>query len=602
MSSLLVHPHYSTQDSWRGTGVGKYQEQRERGLPRAAADTQGIPCFTGGLPTPPATRMMHVAPLAVQPHSYGTHYTDSFSSNSRAHQHVDHTSRIPQQYTKPSASTYGGIAMPADDRPVQQPEIASHLQIPESVNKSKGSLAEFAAEIASLFWFETADTLDYAESLPLDAFPDRGLSADAIPSPGFRKWVTTILSTTQVGKNVILLGLLFIYRLKQFNPGVSGKRGSEFRLLTIALMLGNKFLDDNTYTNKTWAEVSGISVTEIHIMEVEFLSNMRYDLYVSAEEWEEWKVKLGRLGSFYEKASRMRSSSTPAPLTPTSHNSPHKLPSPPSTHSAYSHMGPSTGSYHQLPNPVVNAPHLNSSPSRHQRYSSVDVLDSRKRSLDLSDELPPAKRLHHSPQHLPVPNYAPNNVTTSIPPQPWVAAPNTVRPDMPRLPVPRAPATANITQNQLAPLNLPATRAMASVVAPSNGTSWSHGTPAVAQSHSATPINPGLGEIPRIHSHSNSTHTSPNGHGPALPGLSPSYFLTNRSSPYRPVRNVNTLLIPPPSAALHNHVRNVGLEQMHYQPLSKVSSERFAGPVPYNKHDPWHQSNTPLTLKYPHHF
>ncbi|KAI9872942.1 MAG: hypothetical protein M1823_008041, partial [Watsoniomyces obsoletus] len=104
---------------------------------------------------------------------------------------------------------------------------------------------------------------------------------------------------------------MFIYRLKKFNPSVSGKKGSEFRLLTVALMLGNKFLDDNTYTNKTWAEVSGISVTEIHIMEVEFLSNMRYDLYVSELEWKDWKSTLGLLGSFYEKALKFVSGPSP---------------------------------------------------------------------------------------------------------------------------------------------------------------------------------------------------------------------------------------------------------------------------------------------------
>ena len=45
---------------------------------------------------------------------------------------------------------------------------------------------------------------------------------------------------TQVSQNVILLALMFIYRLKRLNPGVKGKVGSEFRLLTVALMLGNK--------------------------------------------------------------------------------------------------------------------------------------------------------------------------------------------------------------------------------------------------------------------------------------------------------------------------------------------------------------------------
>lgn len=66
------------------------------------------------------------------------------------------------------------------------------------------------------------------------------LVPEAFPSTGFLKWVTTILSTTQVTQNVILLALLFIYRLKKQNPTVKGQPGSEYRLLTVALMLGNK--------------------------------------------------------------------------------------------------------------------------------------------------------------------------------------------------------------------------------------------------------------------------------------------------------------------------------------------------------------------------
>lgn len=66
------------------------------------------------------------------------------------------------------------------------------------------------------------------------------LEKEALPSSGFRKWVVTILSTTQVTDNVIILALLFIYRLKTSNPAVKGNSGSEYRLLTVALMLGNK--------------------------------------------------------------------------------------------------------------------------------------------------------------------------------------------------------------------------------------------------------------------------------------------------------------------------------------------------------------------------
>ena len=95
-------------------------------------------------------------------------------------------------------------------------------------------------QITCLFWFESSIILHLVEESSVTPMPTSPLMSEAIPTMGFRKWVTTILSTTQVTPNVILLALMFIYRLKRLNPGVKGKLGSEFRLLTVALMLGNK--------------------------------------------------------------------------------------------------------------------------------------------------------------------------------------------------------------------------------------------------------------------------------------------------------------------------------------------------------------------------
>lgn len=95
-------------------------------------------------------------------------------------------------------------------------------------------------QITCFLWFESSYLLHRVEEssvLPLVQAP---LALDAIPSAGFRKWLANILSTTQVSQNVVLLALLFIYRLKKLNPSVKGKTGSEFRLITVALMLGNK--------------------------------------------------------------------------------------------------------------------------------------------------------------------------------------------------------------------------------------------------------------------------------------------------------------------------------------------------------------------------
>ncbi|KIV87499.1 hypothetical protein PV11_03040 [Exophiala sideris] len=579
--------------------------------------------FTSGLPTPPGSRNMNWGNL-------GSSYTSSVSDLSQQDRDLPWAGPgTSQQYRESSTTSNGSsyTSMPVSESSLYNRQaaeqnnvtsIAPHLQIPESVNKSKGSLAEFTAEITSLFWFETAETLQYAENLPIDKPTDRGLLSDATPTIGFRKWVTTIISTTQVGKNVVLLALMFIYRLKKFNPTVSGKRGSEFRLLTIALMLGNKFLDDNTYTNKTWAEVSGISVTEIHIMEVEFLSNMRYELYASAEEWNEWKSKLGRFGAFYDKASQLPSvheSKGTTPVTPTSQSFSHKLPSPPSprhTATPFTRSASSHSEYPTLPQPLPSALQLPNSPLRQQSYASNNHAEPRKRSLDLSAEAPPTKRQQQYPvsvqgaassatnshQYLPsslrIPsmhnnnNYADARLTpTSL--------------DIPRLDISRVQPSIGLPPSQLAPpqlapLSMPANRAMASVY-PATTVAYSHPvTPisAIPQSLFQSPI-PNLGDGSRSNSNYPSAHTSPsngfNTSTPTLPGLSPSYFLTHRTSPYRPVRHVNTLLIPPPSTALQAPVRNVPYDQIHYQPLSKTVSERHTGPLPFMQPDGWQRSN-----------
>ncbi|KAK5331939.1 hypothetical protein LTR93_000944 [Exophiala xenobiotica] len=582
--------------------------------------------FSSGLPTPPGSRAMAGVSLresyAGFPNDLSQHRSD-FSQNAvggsqglrefslmngDSHTFASTSNTNPDSYFRPAVDQNNVNA------------IAPHLQIPESVNKSKGSLAEFTAEITCLFWFETASTIQYAENLPKDHPVDGGLLPDAMPTIGFRKWVTTIISTTQVGKNVILLALMFIYRLKKFNPSVSGKSGSEYRLLTVALMLGNKFLDDNTYTNKTWAEVSGISVTEIHIMEVEFLSNMRYDLYASAEEWNEWKAKLGRFGAFYDKASQLLISDETrgtTPVTPTSQRSSHKLPSPPSPqHTVHPFTRSSlNNSYPSLPHPVPSSAQLPSSPFR-QQYGSGLQREERKRSLDFSADLPPAKRpqyptpmqsggighansLPYPSNGLRIPPVHSNMLDPSLSSLPL---------EIPRLDVPRVPPPAPYPSTQLTPLSMPVSRAMASVY-PSTTAGYSQPvTPisAIPQNLFQNPI-PNLGDGSRSISNYPSAHTSPsNGFStttPTLPGLSPSYFLTHRTSPYRPVRHVNTLLIPPPSTALQAPVRNIPYDQIHYQPLGKAASERRTGPLPFMQADGWQRSNASTPLAHPqYHF
>lgn len=600
----------SEHDAVRRTGVGHTVSATRAG------DTATI---YHGLRTPPLEpHDMNVNPLLAP--SYGPlHYkgVPVVAPNTASHQHslssvgnARYTSKVPPlpESYKPTHRSQSSISRSENDenrehthrgRNNDGTDIAHYLQIPPSINDSKGSLAEFAAQITCLFWFESSITLQLVEESKTTFSPLEPLVSEAMPTSGFRKWVTTVLSTTQVTQNVILLALMFIYRLKRLNPGVKGKLGSEFRLLTVALMLGNKFLDDNTYTNKTWAEVSGISVQEIHIMEVEFLSNMRYTLYVSDKEWKEWHVKLGRFWHHFDRASKkplepvLRNRSLHSSSVSTSLD----LPSPPAstntsppypTHNSFSHPA--------LPHPLSVPPYLPPSiPSPTSLLPDTDPRSSgRKRSHDEQPSEPPAKR--------PLSSFPPSGTSSTT------LTPSTARgitPAIPRLPMPNLSVPTNSHHNggyhgSPAQLPLPASRSSSEsfptpVRWPQNGT-----LPALPQ---PAPFNvppqanfSGPSEWHSRHSSYGPSSATPSPTSYQFPQsqhtpthLSPAEYPAIRHSPYKPVRSVNTLLVPPPSASMHNPPQGLGNDQMRYQQLGKPLSERKTGIPPFMHQDSWAQ-------------
>src|SRR5271163_539404 len=89
-------------------------------------------------------------------------------------------------------------------------------------------------------WFEPLAIVDYAASYGEHLTQLQPLAEDSIASPDFVDFCTRVIRTTAVSKEVALLGLLYIHRLRLRNPNVEGKSGSQWRIFTIALMLGNK--------------------------------------------------------------------------------------------------------------------------------------------------------------------------------------------------------------------------------------------------------------------------------------------------------------------------------------------------------------------------
>ncbi|GAP82767.1 putative cyclin-like protein [Rosellinia necatrix] len=106
-------------------------------------------------------------------------------------------------------------------------------------------------------------------------------------TPAFRKFVNQILTSTRLPSTTILLGMNYL--AKHMNRHMhtdtykTVSEGELWKMVTVALLLGSKFLDDNTFQNRSWSDVSGIDVAEINAMEGKWLRDMDWVLYVNLD-------------------------------------------------------------------------------------------------------------------------------------------------------------------------------------------------------------------------------------------------------------------------------------------------------------------------------
>ncbi|KAF1948026.1 hypothetical protein EJ02DRAFT_332474 [Clathrospora elynae] len=133
--------------------------------------------------------------------------------------------------------------------------------------------------------------LDYDMNVMTDFVCDTALR---LITPGrmmpstFRSWVHQVLCATRLPSATILLSMFY---LSNRMPMLSHEPKTDthlFRLLTIALVLGSKFLDDNTFINRSWSEVSGIQVHELNDLELEWLLAIKFKLHRDPTEQQGW--------------------------------------------------------------------------------------------------------------------------------------------------------------------------------------------------------------------------------------------------------------------------------------------------------------------------
>jgi hypothetical protein len=106
----------------------------------------------------------------------------------------------------------------------------------------------------------------------------------------FRKYCEKMLAITKMGRTSALHSVYLIEKFVSMYPEIVQVAGSCYKLVVVSLMISNKFNDDATYTNKTWATVTGRNVKEINCIEKEFLICLGYSVSFPRASFNEWSL------------------------------------------------------------------------------------------------------------------------------------------------------------------------------------------------------------------------------------------------------------------------------------------------------------------------
>ncbi|OII72646.1 N-terminal domain-containing protein [Cryptosporidium andersoni] len=110
--------------------------------------------------------------------------------------------------------------------------------------------------------------------------------AVCVPSIPIRAYLMRIAHHFGCSNECFVLALIYIGRIIKVNRNFTLSLLNVHRVIVTALMLATKFFDDVYYSNAFYARVSGVGTKELNSLEIHFLRLVRFQLFVTIQEYE----------------------------------------------------------------------------------------------------------------------------------------------------------------------------------------------------------------------------------------------------------------------------------------------------------------------------
>ncbi|MBW0515619.1 hypothetical protein O181_055334 [Austropuccinia psidii MF-1] len=120
--------------------------------------------------------------------------------------------------------------------------------------------------------------------------------------PAFRRWTRQVLEQTLLSPQVLILALYYVdltTGMDVFGDLSCKMSLLPYKILLASLVLANKTLDDHSYKNSTYANVSSMTNAEVNSIEVALLKALNFNVVPSSNQWSKWLKEVAATGDRY---------------------------------------------------------------------------------------------------------------------------------------------------------------------------------------------------------------------------------------------------------------------------------------------------------------
>eukprot|EP00126_Sphaerothecum_destruens_P013338 Sdes_comp22826_c0_seq1m21213 len=98
-------------------------------------------------------------------------------------------------------------------------------------------------------------------------------------------FIRSLLVKTNSCSSCLVVALFYLKKLKAKFPNC-GREGCAQRLFLSALLIACKYMYDESLNNRSWAILSGLSLSSVNTMELKLLKGLGYDMHIASWEYQ----------------------------------------------------------------------------------------------------------------------------------------------------------------------------------------------------------------------------------------------------------------------------------------------------------------------------